>query len=115
MLPLREEGYDLSATQFRDQLAIRYHHELLSLPVVCDGCGDPFSLQHGLGCAKGGLLKRGHNDLRDSDAMLAEVAWGGVTIEPVLVPENDKHGRPVLHADWLARGVWEGSRMAFFR
>ena len=47
VLPLREEGYDLSATQFRDQLAIRYHHEPLSLPVVCDGCGDPFSLQHG--------------------------------------------------------------------
>ena len=37
----------------------------------------------------GGLVKKGHNDLRDSDARIADVAWGGVAIEPILVPEND--------------------------
>ena len=114
VLPLREEGYDMSATQFRDQLAIRYHHEPSGLPASCDGCGAPFSLQHGLDCAKGGLVKKGHNDLRDSDARIADVAWGGVAIEPVLVPENDKKGRPMLQADWMVRGVWEGNRVAFF-
>ena len=39
VLPLREEGYDLSATQFRDQLAIRYHREPTGLPAQCDGYG----------------------------------------------------------------------------
>ena len=58
VLPLREEGYDMSATQFQDQLAIRYHHEPSGLPASCDGRGAPFSLQHGLDCAKGGLVKK---------------------------------------------------------
>ena len=114
VLPLREEGYDMSATQFRDQLVIRYHHEPSGLPASCDGCGAPFSLQHGLDCAKGGLVKKGHNDLRDSDARIADVACGGVAIEPILVPENDNKGRPMLQADWMVRGVWEGNRVAFF-
>ena len=90
VLPLREEGYDMSATQFQDQRAIRYHHEPSGLPASCDGCGAPFSLQHGLDCAKGGLVKKGHNDLRDSDARIADVAWGGVAIEPILVPEKTR-------------------------
>ena len=54
-----------------------------------------------------------HNDLRDSDARIADVAWGGVAIE-ILVPENDKKGRPMLLPDWMVRGVWEGNRVAFF-
>ena len=61
----------------------------------CDGCGAPFSLQHGLNCAKGGLVKKGCNDLRDSNAQIADVASSGVTIEPILVPENDKRNRPI--------------------
>ena len=59
-------------------------------------------------------MKRGHDDLRDSDAALANSAWGGVAIEPALVPEGDRHGRPALCADWMARGVWESDRAAFF-
>ena len=106
----------MSATQFRDQLAIscRYHKEPCGLPAVCDGCGAPFSLHHGLNCAKGDLVKRGLNDLRDSDARLADAAWGGDSVEPVMVRENDWQGRQALRADWLARGVWEGNKVAFF-
>ena len=52
VLPLQADSYDLSATQFRDQLAIRYHHEPAGLPSKCDGCGESFSLQHGLDCKK---------------------------------------------------------------
>ena len=114
VLPLQSDGFDLSSTQFRDQLAIRYHREPAGLHAECDGCGAPFSLQHGLDCMKGGLVKKGHNDLRDSDARLADIAWGGVAVEPVLVPENDGCGRPRLQADWIARGVWEGNRVALF-
>ena len=95
-------------------MAIRYGRQPNSLPSNCDGCEAPFTLQHGLGCAKGGLVKRGHNDIRDHDAYLANLAWGGVTIEPILVPEQDKDGRQLLQADWLAHGVWEGNRVAFF-
>ena len=114
MFPLHEEGSDLSATQIRGQLAIRYHHEPSGLPPLCDGCGAPFSLQHCLDSAKGGLVKKGHNDLRDSDARIADVAWNGVVVEPILVPENDKKDRPMIQVDWMARGVWEANRVAFF-
>ena len=114
VLPLREEGYDLSATQFQDLLEIRYGRQPNSLSSNCDGCGAPFTLQHGLDCANGGLVKRGHNDLRHHNAYLANLACGDVTIEPILVPEQDKIGRQQLQADWLARGVWEGNRVVFF-
>ena len=53
VLPLASEGFDLSATQFRDQLAIRYKREPVATPAVYDGCGEAFSLQHGLDCKKG--------------------------------------------------------------
>ena len=96
----------MSAAQFQDQLVIRYHHKQSGLPATCDGCGAPFSLQYGLDCAKGGLVKKGPNDLLDSDARIADVALGGVAIEPILVPENDKKGRPMLQADWMVREVW---------
>ena len=114
VLPLQADGYDMSATQFRDQLAIRYHREPAGLPSTCDGCGAPFSLQHGLDCAKGGLVKRGHDDVRDNDARLADMAWGGVSVEPIMIPEIDRRGRSQLRADWMARGVWESGRVAFF-
>ena len=114
VLPLRQEGYDLTSTQFRDQLAIQYGHEPSHLPSHCDGCGASFTLQHALNCPKGGLIKRGHNDIRDHDAKLADLAWGGVTVEPVLVPADDRNSRPALQADWSARGVWEGNRVALF-
>ena len=63
---------------------------------------------------KGGLVKKGHNDVRDNDVRLAEEAWGGVTVEPVLVPEDDRTGHTAFQADWCVRGMWEGSRVAFF-
>lgn len=114
VLPLASDGFDLSATQFRDQLAIRYRREPVSLPSSCDGCGAPFSLQHGLDCAKGGLIKRGHDGLRDNDAGLADLAWGGVSVEPILQADYERLDRPCLQADWMVRGVWEGNRVAFF-
>ena len=60
------------------------------------------------------LIKRGHNDIRDHDAKLADLAWGGVTVELALVPADDRNSRPVLQADWSARGVWEGNLVALF-
>ena len=74
VLPLAMEGFDLSATQFRDQLALRYHCQPVALPCVCHGCGDAFNMQHALDCKKGGPVKKGHNDVRDNDARLAEAA-----------------------------------------
>ena len=35
-------------------------------------------------------------------------------VEPIMVQEADRAGQPALQADWLARGVWESNRVAFF-
>ena len=59
-------------------------------------------------------MKKGRNDVRDNDVRLAEEAWGGVTVEPMLVREDDRAGHTALQADWCVRGVWEGSWVAFF-
>ena len=32
----------------------------------------------------------------------------------MLVPADDRNSRPALQADWSARGVWEGNRVALF-
>jgi len=41
------------------------------LPSHCDGCGHPFTVQHGLACSLGGLVLARHNELRDELADLA--------------------------------------------
>ena len=99
-MPLAAEGFDMSATQFRDQLALRYHHTPTGISTICDGCGADFTVQHALDCKKGGLVKQRHDQVRDNDVRLAEEAWGGVVVESVLAPENDRTGHPSLQADW---------------
>ena len=113
VLPLASEGFDLCGTQFRDQLALRYNHTPASFDKSC-GCGERFSVQHALDCKNGGLVRRSHNDVRDSDVSLAEAAWGGVVVEPVLVAENNRTAHPALQAEWSVRGALEGNRVAFF-
>ena len=43
VIPMAYHHFDLSATEFRDSLALRYHRPLLRLPALCDGCGSQFS------------------------------------------------------------------------
>ena len=113
VLPIAQDGFDLSAQQFRDQLALRYGKTPLSLPADCDGCDSSFSLQHGLDCPKGGLIKKGHDNLRDECAQLAELAWGNVKIEPIIKEASGRNSED-FRADFCVRGVWEGERLAFF-
>ena len=46
--------------------------------------------------------------------VLADVAWGGVSVELIMNPENDRRGRSQLRTNWIARGMWEIGRVAFF-
>ena len=58
-------------------------------------------------------MKKGHDSLRDECSRLAEAAWGGVKIEPV-IKEACGRLKEDLRADFCVRGVWEGDRLAFF-
>ena len=59
-------------------------------------------------------MRKGHDHLRDHDAGLADQAWGGVRVEPVVLPAHEQQDRPELRADWMVLGVWESGRAAFF-
>lgn len=112
MVPLAADDYDLSSTQFRDALSIRYGWEPQNLPASCDGCNEAFNLNHALNCKRGGQVKRGHDNVRDACGHLAGLAWGRVAAEPIL-RESDENG-PALVADLMVHGVWHRERPAFF-
>ena len=50
VIPISHYHFDLSPSEFRDALAIRYHRPLSKLPADCDGCGGEFTLKHALDC-----------------------------------------------------------------
>ena len=54
--PVSSFGFALSEREFRDALALRYYRPIVALPAMCDGCGDPTSVNHALNCRKGGLI-----------------------------------------------------------
>ncbi|CAM9616222.1 unnamed protein product, partial [Heterosigma akashiwo] len=94
----------------------RHGQELRGLPSVCDGCGAPFSLEHALNCMKGGNIKLGHDQVRDECGHLCTMAYGaaGVKKEPFLRDASGNVRDKDLRADFLAIGVWERQRVAFF-
>jgi hypothetical protein len=112
VLPIERNGFDLTADEFRDALAIRYRRPLLRCPTQCDGCGAQFSMQHALACKKGGLVTRRHNEIRDVVGDLAALAWKDVHREPVVREASDDENLPALVADLAVRGAWQPQRMA---
>mmetsp|Transcript_5588 Transcript_5588/g.7800 ORF Transcript_5588/g.7800 Transcript_5588/m.7800 type:complete len:368 (+) Transcript_5588:754-1857(+) len=114
--PSKQYGFDLSREMFRDRLNLRHGQELRGLPSVCDGCGAPFSLEHALNCMKGGNIKLGHDQVRDECVHLCTMAYGaaGVKKEPFLRDASGNVRDKDLRADFLAIGVWERQRVAFF-
>ena len=82
--PLEHYHFDLAPIEFRDALALRYLWTPPGLPSRCDGCGESFTLQHGLDCPKGGLIIRRHNEIRDCLGDMAALVWPQVIWEPVV-------------------------------
>jgi hypothetical protein len=56
VLPSIVNGMELSAEEFYDALTIRYNELPSNFPHKCDGCDAHFTLQHALGCKKGGIV-----------------------------------------------------------
>jgi len=89
VLPSTVNGTVLSAQEFQDALSMRYAETPHNFPDKCDGCDAQFSLQHALGCKKGGLVIFRHNEIRDELVNLASRAFtpSAVRDEPLI------HGR----------------------
>jgi hypothetical protein len=73
-IPNRFDGTELSSEEFFDNLAIRYGLRPRGLPERCDGCDEPFSVEHGLGCTKGGFVRQRHDDVCEEWAHLCSMA-----------------------------------------
>ena len=80
-LPLSKHGFDLTKTEFRDGIALRYTWEAKNTPAICP-CGKEFSPTHALHCAKGGYTHLRHNEIRDVFANLMDDVCHDVQIEP---------------------------------
>ena len=61
-LPLSKHGFDLTKTEFRDGIALRYW-EAKNTPAICP-YGKEFSLTHALHCAKSGCTHLRHNEIK---------------------------------------------------
>ena len=51
-----KDNFDLTCSEFRDAICLRYSKPLLGLPSNCDGCNSVFTTSHALDCKKGGLV-----------------------------------------------------------
>ena len=113
-LPLMNDNFDLSATEFRDAPCVRYRKPLKRSFSRCDGCQQDFDLQHALSCKKGGLVILRHNEIRDAVGDLASILWKDVKREPVVKEPDVENGTPALSADLSAHGVWDRQSAASF-
>ena len=74
-VPSTMNGTTLSKEEFSDNLRYRCGFEPINLPEYCDGCGEVFSVEHGLNCKKGGLVNARHEDVADTWAWLGSLAY----------------------------------------
>ncbi|KAL7475331.1 hypothetical protein ACHAW6_001261, partial [Cyclotella cf. meneghiniana] len=129
-IPDRFGGTELSKTEWHDNVSIRYGWRPLALPDRCDGCGEGFTVEHGLNCKKGGLVSIRHDDVRDEWAHLCSLSLSSsrVTVEPTIfygggVTASQRSEHPTqgvnhlgdeARGDVLAHGFWQRARGTIF-
>ena len=114
VLPLKEHGFSLHRAAFHDAMALRYGWSPSNLPSKCD-CGNHFTVEHALSCAKGGFPSIRHNEIRDLTANLLTEVCSEVCIEPNLQPTTSDqlsgataNSHDGARLDVSANGVWGG-------
>jgi hypothetical protein len=74
VIPNCFDGTELLREEFQDNLAIHYGLHPRGLPKRCDGCREPFTVEHGLSCKKGGFVGQQHDDVCEEFAHLCSMA-----------------------------------------
>ena len=110
--PLKAHGFNLSKTEFRDGLALRYGWKPTKMPSTCS-CGASFTISHALSCSTGGYPSLRHNEIRDVTAGLLKRVANNITIEPHIrsITGERFHHRSAItdqqaRLDVAANGVW---------
>ena len=88
-IPLREYGFNLHKSGFRDAIALRYGWTPADLPTSCV-CGSRFSVEHALSCPRGAFPIIRHNEIRDLTASVLTEVCHDVRVEPDLQPITDE-------------------------
>ena len=119
VLPLQEQGFNLSKREFRDAVKLRYDWPFDDIPSVC-ACGENFTVDHAMICKRGGFVIQRHNELRDLEADLLSMVCSDVEVEPVLQDITEEqlsrgsNRAQDARLDIRARGFWDPQSSAFF-
>ncbi len=70
VIPNRFDGTELLREEFQDILPICYGLRPTGLPERCDGCREPFTVEHRLSCKKGGFVGQQHDNVCEELAHL---------------------------------------------
>ncbi len=74
VIPNRFDEMELLREEFQDNLTIHYGLRPRGLPECCDGCREPFTVEHGLSCKKGGFVGQQHDNVCEELAHLCLMA-----------------------------------------
>jgi hypothetical protein len=111
--------------EFQDNLAICYGLHPRGLPEHCDGCREPFTVEHGLSCKNGGFVGQQHDDVYEELAHLCSMTLtpSGISSEPKIFygkdltvaqrPVNEVFGNKAC-GDVGAHGFWKRGRTTIF-
>ena len=109
-MPLKRYHFDLTKSEFRDVIALRYGWDPVNMPLLC-ACNENFTVAHALHCSKGGYTHMRHND---SFANLLSDSFHDVEIETHLQPLQGETFAPKstttvddARLDVKANGLWE--------
>jgi hypothetical protein len=125
IIPNCFEGTELSREEFQDNLATYYGLCPRGLPKRCDGCREPFTVEYGLSCKKGGFVGQRHDEVCEELAHLCSMALtpSQISSEPEIFygrdltaaqrPANEVLGDEA-RGDVGAHGFWKRGRTTIF-
>ena len=119
VIPLKGMDFELNKREFCDAVRLRYDWPIPDKPSICV-CGSLFTVDHAMICKRGVLVIQRHNEIRDLQAELLDMACYDVQVEPALRPitgEEPARGNnqaPDAHLDVHCRGFRERQWAAFF-
>ena len=117
---LKEHGFNLNKSEFRDALCLRYNWQLKNVAQHCV-CGVNRSTDHAMICPHGGMTIIRHNEIRDITADWLSEVCSETEKEPQLQPitgesifPKSANKKEEARSDIKAKGFWCRQQSAFF-
>ena len=117
--PLKDEGFNLTRSEFVDAIRLRYDMTLHNLPSKCP-CDKKFTVNHAMNCHRGGFINARHDSIRNFEAHMLKKVCNDVQVEPPLQPVVGMSFHPSANVkdearlDVRAKGFWREGQNAFF-